>query len=193
MACKVLFDYAVRSFSDPMCHDEGSCGDEDPTFIFLCNFCRLDKCYKAGMKFMDHYEDKKYFYRDIQIRLASEHRDLVKRRYDVRGLVMEIVDQSFDVHLVLKIGKCYWDPWKYEKNEITTLVCHILELTLKLIDHCESREQFNNLKLKLIMKNDIEMELNEVDRRKVETLIPLLDKIEVDSSMLFRTLRPEKQ
>ncbi|XP_023213113.1 uncharacterized protein LOC111615906 [Centruroides sculpturatus] len=235
MACKVLFDYAVRSFDDPMCHNKGSCGDEDPEYIFLCNFCRLDKCYKVGMKFIDHYEDIKYFYRDIQIRLASEHRvikrdeddkweiltkefsnlkhsflrwisrhpefqkldddefqSLVKRRYDDRGLVMEIVDQSFDVHLVLKIGECFWDPWKYESKEITTLMCDILELTLRLRDHCESREQFYNLKLKLIMRDDIEMELNEDDRREVEALIPLLDKIEIDLRMLVRKLCPEK-
>ncbi|XP_067139270.1 uncharacterized protein [Centruroides vittatus] len=127
--------------------------------------------------------------------LSEDVQETLKEKCRLRGTIMEIVDRSLHVHMILNFDTFFWDPIKYERNDITQLMRGILTLTLKLQQNFSCVESFNRVKLKLILKDrkyttNIELELNGAEEDELSSLTTLLDSLEVEMSevkKLFNT------
>ncbi|XP_023224539.1 uncharacterized protein LOC111625589 [Centruroides sculpturatus] len=113
-----------------------------------------------------------------------------KDRYRFRGIIMEIIDMSLDVHL--RLQRCFWDPLKYRLNSVTELMGAILNLALRIIRYCNSREQFYAIKLKLILKHYVDVRFRGVDGISLKSFSEMLDEIESKLKKLVSQYKREE-
>ncbi|XP_067140584.1 uncharacterized protein [Centruroides vittatus] len=110
-------------------------------------------------------------------RLSLNVQIISKDRYHLRGIIMEIVERSMEAHMVLKFYKFYWDPWIHGFNPITELIGGILLLTLRFMRRRYYREEFYEMKLKLILKDYVDV--CNVDEDEVASYTRMLNLIEI--------------
>ncbi|XP_023232283.1 uncharacterized protein LOC111632141 isoform X1 [Centruroides sculpturatus] len=123
--------------------------------------------------------------------LSEDVQETLKEKYKLRGTIMEIVDRSLHVHMVLNFHTFFWDPTKYERNDITQLMRGILTLTLKLQQKYSSVENLNRMKLKLILKDDINVDLSDAEDDELSSLSIMLDSLEVKMSEVKKLFNVE--
>ncbi|XP_023240692.1 uncharacterized protein LOC111639137 isoform X2 [Centruroides sculpturatus] len=226
--CPVCSEWRT-DFQEPICYRRGNYCDnctygnycDNKNQKRYCNYCRLNRCYKVGMKVIDVYgyidgytnalrvrlneecqgrkldngvrwkKARDQFYdlrdnfhnwiccfRDFQIMRRCDQVSL-REKYKYRGLIMEIVQQSLEAHMVLRFENFFWNPLKYHSSLIIDLISGILKLTLKLRLCYYDGANINKMKLKLILRDDdFNVELSQLENNNLTELKYMLNDIE---------------
>ncbi|XP_023224545.1 uncharacterized protein LOC111625591 [Centruroides sculpturatus] len=141
--------------------------DENRRFQFMLNeFPRLKRDFSIWLSSTPEFQ-----------RLSVNVQIISKDRYHLRGIIMEIVERSMEAHMVLKFDKFYWDPWIHSFNTITELMGGILLLTLRFMRRRFYSDEFYGMKLKLILKDYVDVD--SVDEDDVASYARMLNLIEI--------------
>ncbi|XP_067139278.1 uncharacterized protein [Centruroides vittatus] len=142
------------------------------------NGVRWKKAQEQFYVLRDNFHNWICCFRDFQ-KMRRCDQILLREKYKYRGLIMEIVQQSLEAHMVLRFENFFWNPFKYQSSLIIDLMSSILKLTLKLRLCSYGRADINTMKLKLLLKDDdFNVELSELANNNLTELKDMLNSIE---------------